>query len=251
MRVIRTSGPMALVLAALAPLPGQAGASEPACGDGYVAERRIDAGRQIIEHSPVDAQKSPEDRVANVAAFCIAETELSVAQYLPCVEAGICAGLRGVQTDPNLPVRAITFDEVTLFLDWLATTEGIAYRLPSEAEWQQAAGAGRGATVTPAAAPDTSDGPVPVDRAAPDAVGLRGMIGNVAEYVSGCGVMGLMEFRAGAEFCDRRGSYRIAKGGHHAAFDFMLNPLKRIRIARDRASPHIGVRLARDLPPGT
>ena len=44
-----------------------------------------------------------------------------------------------VSTAPDFPVVGVSWYDAINFLEWLGTLENMAYRLPSEAEWEKAA----------------------------------------------------------------------------------------------------------------
>lgn len=75
--------------------------------------------------------------LTRVAPFDIAKTEVTVAQYRACVQAGRCTPIVKRPTcpnaDPTLPVTCVTWSQARDFSAW------VGGRLPSEAEWTWAA----------------------------------------------------------------------------------------------------------------
>jgi sulfatase modifying factor 1 len=81
---------------------------------------------------------------------------------------------------PDLPVVGVTWFEAAAYADWLSSTLGGAWRLPTEAEWERAARGGHDAKATawgdslPAGEVPTGSlvAPWPVGRGTPNAYGL-------------------------------------------------------------------------------
>ena len=76
-----------------------------------------------------------------VGDICVAENEVTVANYTMCVQAGVCtppagntAGCNyGVAGRENHPINCVEFPQAKAFCDW------IQRRLPTESEWEYAA----------------------------------------------------------------------------------------------------------------
>ena len=75
-----------------------------------------------------------------LSAFWIHRTEVTIAQYWQCVNAGVCDPMdqRGRSTDH--PVSNVTYDQARSYCQWTGLD------LPTEAQWEKAA---RGTTIRP------------------------------------------------------------------------------------------------------
>jgi formylglycine-generating enzyme required for sulfatase activity len=95
---------------------------------------------------------------------------------------------------PDQPVVAVSWFEAVKYCEWLSTTTGRSYRLPTEADWERAARSGAEGKLfpwgdaPPEQLPDYQkrwkNGPEPVARQAPNAFGLYDICENVHEWCS-------------------------------------------------------------------
>jgi len=179
---------------------------------------------------------------------------------------------------PDEPAACVDWRDATAYVRWLASVTGQPYRLLTEAEWEYAADAGStarfpwgedpvlgcryanlfdragaGATtaaIPPVACDDGFPGVAPVGRFAPNAFGLKDMVGNVWEWTQDCY---RMPYPAGpldgspvdVPDCDRRS----VKGGSWITEIERQRPTFRGRDPEDRVSQIFGFRVARDLAP--
>lgn len=222
------------------------------CDSGEVL---ILAGIQTIK-TPVSRETGKQEVAAriSVSGFCVFVDEVSVAQYMSCVSVQGCQAPHDEQADGQLPVHSVTYDDAVDYARWISKESNRSYRLPSEAEWQQAALAGSQDqypwrdpnwpqdlnifTGTIRSTGSTDANPF----------GVRDMIGNLSEFIVGCfdpqssprdNALGNVD----ADRC----KYRLTKGGHYSAQSFFISPYFAAPVPKNFASPQIGFRLVRSL----
>mgnify|MGYP001757301224 CR=1 FL=1 len=111
--------------------------------------------------SPVDEPDHDHDEDlrhnVRIPAFAIGRTEVTVAQYQACVDAGACAppawqdaavrqalfaGLGDSVAVADHPVTGVSWHMAQTYVAWLGQRTGQRYHLPSETQWEYAARAG-------------------------------------------------------------------------------------------------------------
>ena len=152
--------------------------------------------------------EGPQHRVTIAAPFAVGKYEVTFAEWEACVAAGGCGGYR-----PNAagwgrsrrPVINVSWEDATVYVDWLSRQTGEHYRLLSEAEWEYAARAGTtgpfhfGSTISTDQANYSGNftygsgrkgverrSTVPVGSFPANAFGLHDVHGNVWEWVEDC-----------------------------------------------------------------
>jgi formylglycine-generating enzyme len=190
--------------------------------------KAIPAGKLKTFTCPAGQVICPEhefvELTVDVAAFEIAETETTFAQWDQCVQDGACIEEPSEWVYKNRPVyppcveekpcqypfdenwgRAqrpvvnVSWHDVQKYLKWLNAKTGGNYRLPSSQEWEYAALAGssnknpwgqklgkNNANCDGCGSPWDNKQTAPVASFKPNAWGLHDLVGNVSEWVSNC-----------------------------------------------------------------
>ena len=203
-------------------------------------------------------------RSVTVAPFEISRTEITVAQYRSCVEAGVCtapevdAGNSNWDKDgrDNHPINRVSWNDARAFTGWLLM------RLPTEAEWEYAARGGGRPVEYPwgDATPDCSvtvirgcsEGTKPVCSisAGNTPQGLCDMAGNVGEWVEDDYHSNYERAPVdGSEWVDvPRGADRVLRGGSWFSIPRLARVAYRIRNGPSLRNDNVGFRVARSLP---
>lgn len=219
-------------------------------------------GGQFDMGSTASGLEQPVHAV-NVPAFDISQTEVTVAQYMGCVEAGTCTapetwGDGCYWQDPqraHSPVNCVSWHQAVAFCQWQGG------RLPSEAEWEYAARSGGQALSYPWGAespscdlavfdvggPGCGTGlPSPVC-SRPDgntAEGLCDMGGNVFEWVQDGWQANYND--APSDGSARPGSLKVVRGGGHVSPADDLRPTWRgVYFGAEYNNTFLGIRCAR------
>jgi formylglycine-generating enzyme required for sulfatase activity len=165
----------------------------------------IPGGTFVMGSAAGDADQSPPHSVT-LTPFSIDKTEVTYGQFESCVSAGKCApahyddgacviwtneGFKNVRVpqrfrDPQFPVVCVTWFQAQQYCQYKGK------KLPTEAQWEYAAGAGRAASYawgdeSPSADRCTQPGLLHPEKAgafAPNPWGLSDMTGNVWEWTA-------------------------------------------------------------------
>lgn len=206
------------------------------------------------------AEERPRHTV-KASAFAIGKYEVTLAQYEKFAKA------TGKKVPDNLylekethPVFFVAWDDAFYYTKWLSEQTGKKYRLPSEAEWEYAAGAGQkspfwwGFDELPNVAHCFGCGtgfdprkPTKIGSFKPNQFGVYDTAGNVAEWVQDC----WHENYTGAptEATTWEGgdcAYRVARGGAFSSPPESIRHAKRDKYKSDSQYDHIGFRVLRE-----
>jgi len=160
---------------------------------------RLGPGTLIMGQGTTDPAAHPAHRVA-LRGFALGQYPVTVAEWKACAAQGGCGALpRMAIAEDATPLHNVSWDDAQQYLAWLSRVAGRTYRLPSEAEWEYAARAGTQtrywwgdqlglaqANCADCGGSQDARGPMPVDRFQPNAFGLYGMLGGVAQWVQDC-----------------------------------------------------------------
>ncbi len=158
------------------------------------------------------------------------------------------------------PVVGVSWDDARAYATWLSRDTGLAYRLPSEAEWEYAARAGgRGsywwgfglepnrAVCFDCGSTWDNRSPAPVGSFGPSTFGLYDMAGNVMEWVADCYEPGYRDApQDGSARIDGACTSRVARGGAFNKPSSSMRAYVRARFAPETRLDMLGFRIARD-----
>lgn len=104
---------------------------------------RVPSGCFMMGSADGGGDETPVHRVC-LSAFWIGQKELTNAQYRRCVEAGACdpPGYTMYYADSAYagdPVVSVLWSQARQYAAWLSETTGLAWSLPTEAQWEYAA----------------------------------------------------------------------------------------------------------------
>jgi formylglycine-generating enzyme required for sulfatase activity len=165
--------------------------------------------------------------------------------------------LRFSQTDDH-PVVHVSWNDAVAFCKWLTQQEGVAYRLPTEAQWEYACRAGNHgewcvgddeSLLAEYAWYDANSGrrTHPVGQKRANAFGLCDMHGNVWEWCNDW----YADYRKGAlsdPHGPQSGSVRVSRGGCWYYFAGYSRSVIRFRDPPSNRFSNLGFRVAADLP---
>lgn len=221
---------------------------------------RIAAGTFEMGNASGDGRERPVHEVS-IKPFALGRHEITAGEWRKCVAAGQCRdpGLGGAADDEDAPVHNVTWDDAVAYAEWLSTETGRRYRLPSESEWEYAARAGGSMRYSGSndASPDYVDckdcggehknaAPRGKDLK-PNAFGLAGMSGGVAEWVMDCWKPSYDQAPTDGSARGGDCAKRVLRGGSWRDGRKRVTVTSRAFYDRDVPYPYYGLRIARDL----
>ena len=163
----------------------------------------IPAGEFTMGSDKGDKYERPRHKVF-LSSFSMQESELTWAQYQPCIDAEVCPSNKGGGDHGwgkgSRPVIDASWNDITqYYIPWLNKQTGEKYRLPTESEWEYAARAGsttkyswgdeighNNANCRGCGSQWDGKKTAQVKSFKPNAFGLYDMHGNVDEWVQDC-----------------------------------------------------------------
>lgn len=218
--------------------------------------------------------EKPKRPVTFSDMFAMGVHEVTFSEWNACVTNGGC------RTRPRdngwgggkRPVINVSWDDAQSYVTWLSGKTGMTYSLPSEAQWEYAARAGKtdiyvGGSLTAlcafangasnesglafankACTDPASDRTMPVGTLSANAFGLKDMIGNVAEWTLDCNTLNLKDAPTNGR-ADQRGScgQRSVRGGSWFSGPADMRYASRLMQRRGDSNDFTGFRVVRKI----
>lgn len=200
-------------------------------------------------------------RTVKVRRFAISKYEVTFSEYEKFAKAS------GRRIPDNLymdkdthPVIFVSWDDAYYYTKWLSKQTGQRYRLPTESEWEYAAGTGKrspfwwGFNEEPERAHCFGCGsgldprkPTKVGSFGANPFGLHDTAGNVAEWVHDCWHDNYKDAPSDSGVWEGGDcAFRIVRGGAYSSPPQSIRHAKRDKFKSDQMYDHIGIRLVRD-----
>ncbi|MEL7546520.1 MAG: SUMF1/EgtB/PvdO family nonheme iron enzyme [Pseudomonadota bacterium] len=199
-------------------------------------------------HEPWEA---PQHTVV-LASFSMSRHEVTFDDWQRCLDDGGCNGYEPLDRDfgrGTNPVMGISWDDAQTYIRWLSQKTGRPYRLPTEAEWEYAARAGTETAYWWGDRFDRNkvplDAPISVVGLAENPFGLKGMLGNLREWVEDCYDNSYESAPGNGNAQSRIGcNQRVLRGGHYDASEAAHRSANRARGRTDIRDRAYGFRIA-------
>ena len=221
--------------------------------------RIVPSGSALLGSPPSEPQRRGNESVQHEVAidkpFAMGVYEVTISEWAACVRDKACRRVSDWSKEnpnPLIPITGLGFADAQAYVAWLSVQSGLAYRLPTEAEWEYADRAGSatafpwGDTISPSDAnydqtASYQGSPTSAYRGYPEAVnayppngfGLYQMNGNAWEWTQGCG--------------DASCASRVLRGGSFESSPDELRAANRFVVDGGRRRDDAGLRVVRDL----
>ncbi len=197
-----------------------------------------------------------------LGAFAIGQREVTFAEYDRFARATGRALPRDNRAGRgNQPVVGVSWQDAQAYARWVAEQTGRRYRLPTEAEWEYAASAGKGtffwwgnnvggdhANCFDCGSRWDRQSPAPVGSFAANPLGLHDTAGNVAEWVQDCHHANYQGAPADGHAWEETDCLeRVARGGAFDSPSANLRTQRRTHFDAQTRLNNLGFRLARDM----
>ena len=190
--------------------------------------------------------------------FALSQYEITYGDYAPFALA--TGHPLPADSDKSSPVVMIPWEKAVQYTRWLSKQTGYKYRLPSEAEWEYAAAAGKtspfwwgleaGRNHAHCLGCGTNPPvriPFPVGRFRPNPFGLYDTAGNVLEWVQDCYHTSYEGAPTnGRAWEDTSCTTRVARGGSFSTAPSALRTTKRNSLRPGQRYDDVGFRVARE-----
>ena len=234
---------IAVVTKVETPPPGEAQPANTMVVRAPVAEASTDgaeefSGTQGRRTLPTDCDECPEMVVLPGTGIAMGRYEVTLREYREFAEATNRTGdtrwraTSSFTQSEEHPVAHVSWHDAEAYAAWLSSRTGATYRLPTEAEWEQAA-AGSEPGCDMRGAGIRQNGTCVVGSHNPNPAGLSDMIGNVWEWTDDCW----------EDDCDRR----VTRGGSWADAPDNLSVDARFGAATGQHVSIFGFRVVRTL----
>lgn len=233
--------------------------------DGSPAPIMVIVGPGTFEMGSSGISRFTDERprhTVKVKKFAISKYEITFTQYDRFAKATKRPSPFAQYLDrATHPVINVSWDDAYYYAKWLSEQTGKHYRLPSEAEWEYAAGAGSSATYWWGYDPKPEmahcldcltgldpDKPTKIGSFKANPFNIYDTAGNVAEWVQDCWHENYD--KAPTTSITWEGgdcAYRIVRGGSYHSPLLSLRTAKRDKFKSDSPYDIIGIRIARDV----
>lgn len=227
-------------------------------------------------------EEQPSEQVTISKSFAIGRYEVTVREWAACVAEGACRGgsAQNSRFEDMRPASSVSWNDARQYTAWLSKKTGAKYRLASEAEWEYAAGAGRGHAFPFGAVQNGDYRPIcsyangadqdvgvvagsyrfctdgvgrevaRVGRYRPNSWGLHDMAGNVHEWVNDCwhpNYRGSPTDGSAWDADTTECRLRVARGGSWRSGIKAMRSSARNAFPPDHARATIGLRVVREI----